>query len=518
MKRILTILLLTLATGAMAETPRLVVQIVVGSMRAGDVERYAENYPEGGFKRLMAEGVTYRNAHYDFARTTTPVTLATLATGAQPSMHGIVGESWYDYTTNLPVGVTDGTRGEGGYNLIASTLAEELRRQYPTARTLSVAMEPAAAIMLGGRSGDVYWIDPQLCEWTTSFYYTSQPQPWVAELNREGINIGHLLASWKQSNPPATYRNTRYSDIRIVVDPKRGTTKTGERRLSPRTYFERLRYTPAGNSAVIGFAKQAIHRHALGKDEVPDLINIYLDASRYLHEHYGPESIEVEDMYYRLDRDLADLLTYLDTEVGAGRSVVVLTSDHGTSASYDLSEKPADRFNVMQFRVIANGFLNMRYGSGSWVLGFRDGALYLDHKLIYERNLNLEDVQEELATFAMQFSGVSHALAATALRSTYFGDGYARRIQNSFYPRRSGDVILNLQPGLIEEREGIRSLSGSMYGYDARVPLILFGSGAAAAQIGRPIDMTAVAPTLAQLLGISAPEASEGEPLEEVIQ
>lgn len=500
----------------MAEQPRLVVQIVVGSMRAGDIERYAENYVEGGFKRLMNEGITYQNARYDFARTTTPVTLATLATGAQPSMHGIVGESWYDYTTNLPVGVTDGTRGEGGYHLIASTLAEELRRQYPSARTLSVAMEPAAAIMLGGRTGDIYWIDPQLCEWTTSFYYTAEPQPWVAQLNREGINIGHLLASWKQLNAPATYRNTRYSDIRIVVDPKRGTTKTGERRLSPRSYYERLRYTPAGNSAVIDFAKQAILRHELGKDEVPDLVNIYLDASRHLHENYGPESIEVEDMYYRLDRDLNALIDFLDTTVGKGKSVVVLTSDHGTSASYDLGEKPADRFNVMQFRVIANGFLNMRYGTGSWVLGFRDGALYLDHQLIYERNLNLEDVQEELATFAMQFSGVSHALAATALRSSYFGDGYARRIQNSFYPRRSGDIILNLQPGLIEEREGIRSLSGSMYGYDARVPLILYGVGNTPRHISRSVDMTAVAPTLAQLLGIAAPEASEGEPLEEI--
>lgn len=510
--------MLLLATATMAETPRLVVQLVVGSMRAGDIERYADNYTEGGFKRLINEGIAYGDARYDFARTTTPVTLATLSTGAQPSMHGIVGESWYDYTTNLPVAVTDGTRGEGGYNLIASTLAETLRRQYPAARTLSLAMEPSSAILLGGREGDIYWIDPQLCEWTTSFYYTSQPHAWVAALNREGINIGHLLASWKQFNAPERYHNTRYSDIRIVVDPKRGTTKTGEKRLSPRTYFERLRYTPAGNSAVLDFAKQAILRHNMGRDETPDLVNIYLDASRHIHENYGPESVEVEDMYYRLDRDLSELLAFFDKEFGKDRVVVVLTSDHGTSASYDLGEKPADRFNVMQFRVIANGFLNMRYGTGSWVQGYRDGALYLDHKLIYERNLTLSDVQEELATFAMQFSGVSHALSATALRSSYFGDGYARRLQNSFYPRRSGDVILNLQPGWIEEREGIRSLAGSMYGYDCKVPLILYGTGRTATRVDRQVDMTDVAPTLAHLLGITSPEASEGRTLSEFIE
>ena len=517
MKRILTILLLTLATSAAAETPRLVVQIVVSSMRAGDLERYAANYTEGGLNRLLSGGIHYTEATYDFRQTLTPTTLTTLSTGAQPSMHGVVGDSWYDYTTKLPVQLTDGIRGEGGYNLIASTLAETLLRQSPESRAITLAMEAQSAITLGGRTGHIYWIDPQLAEWTTSYYYTHTPLPWVASLNREGQNIGYLLPSWKQLLDPKSYRNTRYSDIRIVVDPKRGTTKTGETRITPRSYIERLRYTPGGNSAVLGFAKQAISRLELGRDEHPDLLNICLDASRHLHEIYGPESVEVEDMYYRLDRDWAELFSYLDTEIGADKVVVVLTSDHGTSASYDLAGEDHERFRVMQFRVIANGFLNARYGIGSWVLGYRNGSLYLDHDLIYERNLDLASVQNELSTFALQFSGVSHALSGSALRSTYFGDGYARRMQNSYYPRRSGDVELNLLPGVIEEREGIRSLSGSMYGYDSRVPLIIYGSQFSAQRIDRTIDLTALAPTLARLMGISDPEAAEGKPLTEII-
>lgn len=521
MKRISSLLLLFVATTfttavVAAERPRLVVNIVVSSMRAGDPDRYAAHFTEGGFNRLTRGGAFYTEGRYDFRQTFTPVTLTTFSTGAQPSMHGVVSDSWYDYSTMLPVSLTDGIQGDGGYHLISSTLAETLRLHSPESRTFTLAMDPASAITLGGRTGNIYWINSEVCEWVTSPYYTTEPLQWVKQYNREGGNIGHLLASWKQLIDPAHYLNTRYEDIRIVVDAKRGTTKAGKGRITPRTYYERLRYTPAGNSAVLGFAKQAVLKEELGKDATPDLLNICLDASRCLTETYGPESIEVEDMYYRLDRDLEEFLAFLDKEVGKEHVVVLLTSDHGTSTSYDLGKEESERFRPMQFRVIANGFLNMRYGSGNWILGFRNGSLYLDHNLIYERNLNLSEVQNELAIFAMQFSGVSHALSATALRSTYFGGGYARRIQNSYYPRRSGDVILNLQPGWIEERDNVRSLSGSMYGYDTQVPIILYGTGIAPQRIDREVDMTSAAPTLARLLGIPEPEASEGTPLKEI--
>ena len=163
-----------------------------------------------------------------------------------------------------------------------------------------------------------------------------------------------------------------------------------------------------------------------------------------------------------------------------------------------------------------NGFLNARYGMGDWVLEYEDKSLYLNHNLIYERGLTLAEVQNEAAIFAMQFRGVSHAMAATTMRTSYFGSGYARMMQNGFYPRRSGDVVLNLMPGWIEEREGCVSLSGSMYGYDTCVPLIFYGTGVAAGEVARRVEMTSVAPTLARIAGISAPAASEGTVLGEL--
>ena len=137
---------------------------------------------------------------------------------------------------------------------------------------------------------------------------------------------------------------------------------------------------------------------------------------------------------------------------------------------------------------------------------------------MYEKDLSLADIQNEVATFAMQFRGVSHALSATAMRTSYFGSGYARKMQNSFYPRRSGDVIINLMPGWIEEHDHKRSSSGSMYGYDTEVPLVFYGKGAGMQRVNRRVDMTAVAPTLARLAGIREPAASEGGVLEEIAE
>lgn len=519
MKRILTILLLLMiGLQASAKAPRLVVQIVVGSMRAGDLERYADNFTEGGFKRLMQGGAYFTEGRYDYQQTTTPVSLATLTTGAMPSMHGVIGDYWFDYTDNSIVRLTAGRRGEGGYHLVAPTLAESLRHHSPKSKSVSLALESSSAIVMGGREGEIFWIEPTEAEWTTSLYYTNSMPEWIARSNREGYNLSYLLPDWRQILSKEQYHNTRHSDIRLVVGGKRQ-ANIEPRRANPQNYGERLAYTPAGNSVVIGMAKQVIAQYGLGKDEHGDLLNIYFDSSRHINQIYGPESIEVEDMYYRLDKELEDFLTFLFAQVEEQECLVILSSDHGTSSSYDLKEnQPLDRFNVQQFRVIVNGFLNVRYGTGNWVLGYRDQSIYLNHNLIYERNLRLDEVQNEVAIFAQQFSGVSHALAASALRTSYFGSGYARRIQNSFYPRRSGDVILNLQAGQIEERDLIRSSSGSMYGYDTQVPLIFYGCGIRGREIRREVDMTSVAPTVAYLLNIPEPEASEGTPLEELIQ
>lgn len=502
-----------------AEPPRLIVQIVVGSMRAEDLNRYAANFGEGGFRRLTDGGTVYTDCRYDFQQTTTPVALATLSTGAMPSTHGVIGARWIDYTSNRSIGLIDGDRGPGAYQLIAPTLGETLRQHHSESQTATVAAEAMSAVVMAGHGGETYWLEPTRCDWTTSAYYAPAVPEWIDHSNDERYNLSYISTEWRPLLARDRYINSRCNDV--VFPEKRGRERQEEPRpeqlLEPGSDYERLLYTPAGNTAVLGLAKQLIAQSKLGADRTTDVLNICLDSSRRIAEAYGPESIEVEDMYYRLDRDLADFLTFLFAQVEKGNVTVVLTSDHGTSPSYDMACGETDRFNARQFEVIVNGFLNVRYGSGDWVVAYNDKCVWLNHNRIYERGLNLAEVQNEVAIFAMQFRGVSHALSATAMRSSYFGSGYARRMQNSFYPRRSGDVVLNLMPGWIEEQERCRSLSGSMYGYDTEVPLVFYGTGAGQQHVGHSVDMTAVAPTLARLAGATQPAASEGEVLPEIV-
>ncbi|MEG2614245.1 MAG: alkaline phosphatase family protein [Alistipes sp.] len=499
------------------QAPRLVVQIVVSSMRADDINRYAANFGSGGFLRLRDGGTVFTDCRYDYQQTTTPVSLATLTTGALPSTHGVIATHWRDYVENEPIDLIRTKGGISPRNLIAPTLGEALTLDSPESRIATVAMDPESAVVMAGRAGQAFWMENMHCNWETSMWYDAQLPVWLRCSNQERFNLSYLNDEWSTILDKEQYINKKHYDITLLPQSKKAERAKRPSTLKLNKEIDRMHYTPAGNNAVIGLAKQLVTQYKLGADKTPDLLNICLDAPRSISEAYGPESVEVEDMYYRLDRDLADLLTFLDAQAGEGNVLVVLTSDHGTSPSYDTGREVCDRFNIRQFEVIVNSFLNVRYGVGNWVLEYEDKCLYLDHNLIYERGLNLAEVQNEAAIFIMQFRGVSHALSASAMRTSYFGSGYARKMQNSFYPRRSGDVIINLMPGWIEERERTRSSSGSMYGYDTDVPLIIYGCGTKPQSVDEAVDMTSVAPTLARLLGVREPAASEGSALPAIV-
>lgn len=521
MKRFILLisLIFTAATTAAAKppTPRLVIQIVVSSMRAADVERYAGNYGEDGFRRLLEEGTIYTGARYNYLQTTTPVGLATLSTGAMPSTHGVACNSWVDYPDNTVIGLVDGPKDAGAYHLIAPTLAEALTQYSPLSRAITIAADPVSAIVTGGHTSDVYWLDDSRCEWTTSRYYAEESPEWIRRINRERPPRSFIETAWHTFYNADRYLNSRHRDITVGARAKKSGKNNPSGHVHPHTDRERLLHTPMGNKAVLNAAKRAVESCKLGTDEHPDLLNICLDASRYITEAYGPESVEVEDMYYRLDRDLADFLNSVMSNAQKGDVVVVVTSDHGSSPSCDIDTSRDRTFDNRQLTMLVTNFLSARYGRGDWVVHTGDKSLWLNHNLIYNRGLTLEEVQKETAVFAMQYKGVSHAMTATAMCSGYFGSGYAEKMQNSFYPRRSGDIVINLMPGWIERHDRRSSLSGSLYGYDTEVPLMVL-STAGPQRIGRSVDMTSVAPTLAHLMGITDPAASDGDVLEEITE
>ncbi len=518
-KYIILLFALLGCTELFAETPRLVINIVAGSMRAEDLSRYKANFQMNGLRRMMLDGTYYTNSRYNYLQTTSAVSLATLSTGAMPSTHGIIGNHWVDYTTNEVITLID-EKEPATDHIIAPTLSETVLRQSPASEVITVACDASSAfITSGNRGGEVYWLDDD-CKWEHKSYMGHSLPRWVMQHNKEKTPQSFIRDTWNTRLDYKKYINKRAFDITLTENTTRRRDRVeikGQSRLTLHSDAEKMRYTPAGNEALFGFAKQAIIQYEMGNDKTPDVLNICLDPLRYITEAYGPESVEVEDMYYRLDYELADFLQFIALQPYAKETVIVFTSAHGTSPSFDVAGADKHRFNSRQFEVIVNGFLNVRYGSGNWVVAYDNKNLWLNHNLIYQRGISLAQVQNEVVTFAMQFSGISHALSASAMRNSYFGSGYAQKMQNSYYPRRSGDVVINLLPEWIEEQYRCVSSSGSMYGYDTQVPLIFYGEALPRTRINRPVDQTSVAPTLAHILGITEPAASEGSVLDELI-
>ncbi len=511
-------------------TPRLMINIVVSSMHADDLNRYADNFTSGGFARMKNEGVWFTNASYDYMQTTTPVSLATISTGAMPSVHGVVADRWFDYVSNKQVALIDDNKeqsvnfsgGSGNYSprqLSAETISDALAEHNDKSIIRTIAVDPLSAIVMAGHAGEAYWMETLQTSWTTSSYYTAELPRWIAEYNRNDNNEAFMMKSWTPLFEIDKYHNSQIVSINVAKGSLNKSLKVleDEKPLAKGSLidiYEQMCYTPAGNTALFAFAKQTIVNNDMGKDENVDMLNIVLDTPRMISSRYGVESIEYEDMLYRLDRDLEEFLSFAMAQVTDPRQIVVtLTSDHGTSPAYNAQGKELERFNVRQAEVITNAFIGSQHGNGDWVLGVIDNAIYLNHNLIYEKGLSIADLQYDVATFAMQLRGVAHALSAEALRSSYFGSGYGRKIQNGFYPRRSGDVIINLMPGWITEKEITRSSSGSMYRYDTHVPLIIYGGGFSAAKRTEKVDMTSLATTQAQILSVTTPSAAEGEVL-----
>lgn len=510
--------------------PRLLVNIVVSSMHADDLDKYSANFSSGGFRRLMNNGVWFTNASYDYMQTTTPVSLATISTGAMPSVHGVVADRWFDYVGNKQVMLIDDKKeqsvnysgGSGGYsprNLTAQTLSEVVAQSNSKSHVATIAIEPLSAIVMAGKAGDVYWMETLQTAWTTSSYYTKELPAWIADYNRNEVNQTHMIKRW---TPLLAYDDYRNCQVSCIEDLKSNSNKRidfiGVDETSAKTRisddYDQMCFTPAGNSALLSFAKQVITKNEMGKDEVIDVLNIVLDTPRKISSRFGPESVEYEDMLYRLDRDLEDFISYIMTQVIDPQHIVIsLTSDHGTSPSYNSPGMEQERFNIRQAEVITNAFIGAQHGNGEWILGCIDNAIYLNHNLIYEKGLSITEMQNDVAMFVMQLRGVSHAMSAEAMRGSYFGSGYGRKIQNGFYPRRSGDVIINLMPGWIEENDKERSSSGSMYRYDTQVPLIIFGGGVTRGKVADKVDITSLATTLSHIIGVSTPSAAEGEML-----
>ena len=511
--------LLLLAFGARAaERPRLVVNIVVSQARMVDLERYAEGFRAGGFERLLS-GRSYPYAYYPFAPTT-PSALAALSTGASPWLSGVVGDCWWNNNNGSKMLVVGDSRcctfdadhpdsRVSNANLVLETLGDVVVRSVEGAKSVSVAADASSAIILGGLApSEVWWIDSLSGRWTTSTKYKTTLPKWVSKYNASGYWREKIGEEWVLSRHEGEYRNSTSCVAKPYgYKPPRGERKS---RASADDVVELL-YTPISNQMVAEFAKEAIIYNRLGHDAATDMLSVCFDSPRRIIARHGLSSREVEDMYYRLDEALADLMTFASAQAD-GKVLFVLSTDGGVREALG----GENVLNVSQARFLINSFLNATYGKGDWVLGYYNGGVWLNHTLAFSKGLDLATIQRQVGTFALGLRGVSHAITASEMMDGGIKGGVVDIVQEGFYPKRSADVQLVLMPDWCEvESEGVmpQVTSSLIYAPYRRAVVALSGMGVERCRIEEKVDVRSLVVTLAEMIGVDVPLGAEAKPL-----
>lgn len=523
------------------EKPRLVIGIVVEQLRYDQVEKFRSRLSDNGIKKLLNEGTYFQNASFQYMLTQSAPGYATISTGTEPALHGITSDNWYlplknelifctkDISVN-PVGGSYEAGLHSPVNLQASTFSDELKMATNRkARVYSVGMREYAAILSAGHSADgVFWYDNTSGTWMTSTYYGNYLPDWVTDFNALDLPASFLNSTWSLMRP-----SEDYSDC--LPDSNIFESGFGGRNFFPynlkklsakgsnnqRRDFSLLRETPFADSFTTRFAIRLMEKEKLGKDDITDYLSICYSSTDYIGHRFGPSSVEMGDAIFMLDRDIADLLTFVDDSLGKKNVLIYFTSSHGVSEIPSVLENnriPAGYFKQNQALQLLRSYLNVVYGEGDWVKGYSEKQIFLNRTLIEDARIPLEEIQKKVSRFLVQFTGVASAYPYSAFEANDFGNGNLKRIINNFSPQRSGDVIVTLNPGWVEKEGDYVTNHNSPYEYDSHVPLIWYGWAANRSTVSRKVNMTDIAVTLSALCKVPFPNASVGEPLFELFR
>ncbi|MEH6453327.1 MAG: alkaline phosphatase family protein [Psychromonas sp.] len=536
--------------------PKLVLQITVDALRGDFPTRFLDKMGEGGFKYLLDEGVVYSNAHYQHANTETIVGHSSLATGATPSVHGMVGNVWFDRKLGRVVyniedenyhllgqgGVDKSTEidstqkaakgdGRSPLPLLSSTLSDEISTAYNgKSKVFGVSVKDRAAVSLAGQYGKAFWFSKSTNQFVTSDYYYKTYPDWVNQWNQLNKADKYAQQNWSLMLAENKYL---FADEKNV-DYKTDLAGFGQR--FPHPYNEEsgkyfgtlLTLSPAGDELTLDFAKQLMVNEKIGQNSVPDYLSISFSSNDYVIHMFGPSSLEAEDNLLRLDKTLAELFSYVDKTVGLDNTLIVLSADHGAAEApgylNQLGAKKPRYFD--QILLEDEGIykaLKQQFGVGNELVRlYSKPYLYLDHSVIKANKLDLNEVQQALSTLVEQIDGVEYAVATQDIINGKLDDQRVLRlVANNFNQARSGDIHIVFSPHTyINDFDGlsVASTHGSPWSYDTHVPVIFAGMDIDEQHVSRDITPYDIAPTIANFLGITQPTGTTGEVLKEVVK
>lgn len=518
------------------DRPRLVVGITVDQMRYDYLYKYWNDYSERGFKRLLREGFVAHNGHFHYAPTYTGPGHASIYSGTGPAQHGIVANDWYDrdlkktvYCAEDPAAKTVGSSSPEGRmsprRLTANTLGDQMKLGTNLrAKTVGIALKDRGSILaMGYQTDGAYWFDYSEGRFITSNFYRERLPGWLEDFNRrnlpdqllrEGWSLLYPIERYDESLPDdklgeLPYRNTEkavfpYDLVKISETRRFG---VGEQK------YNLLAGTPHGNTLTLEAAKAALIGEGLGLDEHPDLLAISLSSPDYAGHQFGPHSVEIQDMYLRLDLALADFLAFLDQRVGLRHTVVFLTADHG-AADVPMLSPPGGYFLEDSFE---NGL--RRYYREK--IGADPIEYFTNHQLYFRRPLDRASVvlEDHARDYAMGFPGVMNVISLTNASRCSAEPSICEKLQKGAMPHRSGDACVQLLPGWMGRRNQAGGTThGSPYAQDTHVPIIFMGGGIRPGHTWRTVWIEDIAPTLAALLKVPLPSGSTGTPIREVLE
>jgi len=510
--------------------PKLIIGIVVDQMRYDYLYRYYSKWSDGGFKRLLTEGYSFEDAQYNYVPTFTAPGHTSIYTGTTPAVHGMIANDWYDRSSGGMIYCTDdatvktvGSPSEKGLmsprRELTETIGDMLKlSNNGQSKVIGIALKDRAAILPAGHSANgAYWFDDATGWWITSSYYMKQLPEWVKKFNDEGRTNQYLSKPWTTLLPIEEYTesiadNNPYE--RPFFSEKSPVFPHDLPNLKPQNGgYGLIKATPFGDDLTADFAIAAIKNEKLGKGKYTDMLTISFSSTDYVGHQFGTTAIELEDTYIRLDRDIAQLLSFIDTYIGKENVVIFLTADHGAADNpHYLADKgiPGGFFDENEIAAKIHAFVKEKYGVDP-ILQFTNLQFYLNKQKIADNKLNLDTVEEAIANKVIEFKGVERAIPAYRLY-TYRNDFITKKILNGYNPSRSGDVIINLLPEYIPY-DTTGTTHGAPYVYDAHVPLLFYGGNIEHGKSAEEEAITNIAPTISELLGIQYPDGCTGEPL-----
>ncbi len=512
------------------EKPKLVVGVVVDQMRYDYITRFWDKYGQEGFKRLINEGYSFKNNHFNYIPTYTAPGHASVFTGTTPQNHGIIGNGWYNkfekkdvYNAGDDSVESVGTSTDAGkmspHRMISTTVADENRLfTQMRGKTIGIGIKDRGAILPAGHTANAaYWFQGRdEGKWITSTHYMEKLPNWVTEFNDSG-KAASYLKTWNTLGDIETYTESGpdLTDFEGGFDGQTTFPYDLAALSTESNKFERVKISPFGNTLTTDFAIAAMKAEGLGKDDFTDFLTLSYSSTDYIGHNFGVNSKEVQDTYMRLDLDLARLLTALDEQVGVGNYTVFLTSDHGgvDVPSYLKSVKiPAGYFDEKEFEDKLKNFVEEKFDTADLIEKVHSYQIFFDYSALRKADIKASDLESALAHFILQYPQVSNVYTRSQMQSATFTEGTAKLVQNGFNQKRSGDVIMVLKPSVISY-----SITGSTHGsgfnYDTHAPLIFFGSGVPQGSTFEYSEIIDIAPTISAILGISNPNAATGKPL-----